>query len=309
MKSHRILEIYNKLLNNQKIDIKKIASEEKKSIRTIERDISEIRDYLLKQNNGNEFIYDRSNKNYSLKNTNEQKFSKSEALAIAKILLDSRAFLKDEMYMLIDKLLKQYTTIEDYKKLIEMIKNEKFHYMELSNKKSFIENLYDYGEVIQNKKKIKIEYRKINGEKVERIVYPVGLMFSEFYFYLLGHIENIDKDEYFQNKDDIFPTIYRVDRIEKLEILSEHFSNIYYSDRFEEGKFRKRIHFMTGGKLRKVRFIYKGSSVEAVLDRIPTARIETKNEDSYLLSAEIFGNGFDKWVKSQGEDVEVISNL
>ena len=49
---------------------------------------------------------------------------------------------------------------------------------------------------------------------VRRVIDPVGLMFSEYYFYLLAHIENIDKEKYFCNKDDFYPTIYRFDRIE-----------------------------------------------------------------------------------------------
>ena len=37
-----------------------------------------------------------------------------------------------------------------------------------------------------------------------------------------------------------------------------------YSDRFEEGEFRKKIPFMYGGKLRKVKFKYSGLSIENV---------------------------------------------
>ena len=45
----------------------------------------------------------------------------------------------------------------------------------------------------------------------------MGLLFSEFYFYLTAFIEGIDRAEHFENADDPFPTIYRVDRIEKLQ--------------------------------------------------------------------------------------------
>lgn len=82
LKSYRILNIYDKLLNNQNINIEQIALEEKTSQRTIERDISEIRDFLLSKNEGEELIYDKKNKNYFLKNSSSQKFTKSETLAI-----------------------------------------------------------------------------------------------------------------------------------------------------------------------------------------------------------------------------------
>lgn len=308
MKSHRILDLYNKIINSEEIDVKKISLEEKVSTRTIERDIVEIKEYLHFRNNIEDCGYDRKKKKYFIEKFVDNKLSKSEVLAICKILLDSRAFLKKEMLKLIDKILKNCVSSEDFKELESMIKNEKFHYIELTNKKSFLKNLYDYGDAVKNKRKIKIKYKRTAGDVVERIVYPVGIMFSEYYFYLLAHIENIDKSK-FENKNDVFPTIYRIDRIQKYEILKEKFSNIYYSNRFEEGKFRKQIYFMTGGKLRKIKFIYKGSSLEAVLDKIPTAEVKEEkiinSKKEYLITAEVFGNGFDKWVKSQGEDIVI----
>ena len=63
---------------------------------------------------------------------------------------------------------------------------------------------------------------------------------------------------------------------------------------------------MFGGKLRKVRFYYKGSNPEPVLDRLPTAEIIEKNDKGYLITAEVFGSGIDMWIRSQGDLVEVV---
>lgn len=305
MKSYRILRIYDKLLNNKQINIARLAQEENASKRTIERDIASLKNFLVSLQDGREIIFDRKKESYILKNSAEQKLDKNEVLAISKILLNSRALLKPEMNLIIDKLIKHCTSFEDYKQLLPMINNEKFHYIELQHKKNFLSYLWDLGEAVRTKKKVKISYVKTNKEIVERVIYPVGLMFSEFYFYLLGHIENADKEK-FKNKNDIFPTIYRVDRIEKFEILKENFKNFYYNDRFEEGEFRKRVQFMTGGKLRKIKFIFKGNSLEAVLDKIPTAKVLEENEKSCVISAEVFGEGIDKWIRAQGDEVEVL---
>ena len=140
---------------------------------------------------------------------------------------------------------------------------------------------------------------------VERTVKPVGIMFSEFYFYLTAFIERTDKESEERHKDDIFPTIYRIDRIQSFKVLDRHF-DIPYRDRFEEGEFRKRIQFMYGGKLRKIKFLYKGKCVEAVLDRFPTAAVINRTDQGYLISAEVFGDGVDMWVRSQGEMVEMV---
>jgi len=111
--------------------------------------------------------------------------------------------------------------------------------------------------------------------------------------------------ENFNVLNDSFPTIYRIDRIQSLKVLKEKY-HVPYRDRFEEGEFRKRIQFMYGGKLRRVRFKYTGYSVEAVLDRLPTAIIESHNNEEYIITAEVFGNGIDMWLRSQGEYVEVL---
>ena len=108
--------------------------------------------------------------------------------------------------------------------------------------------------------------------------------------------------------NDINPTIYRIDRIKSLEILDVHYK-MPYANRFEEGEFRKRIQFMFGGKLRKIKFWYKGLSIESILDRLPTAKVIKEEDNKYLVEAEVFGNGIDMWIRSQGENIELINKL
>lgn len=307
MKNQRILDIYLRLLNNREVNRKKLAKEYKVSERSIHRDISDLRTFLVSTNSLSEIIYDDKTNSYVLINEDNQKLNNSEILAVCKILLDSRAFLKEEMITIINKLMKQCIPIENYAKVSKLVENEKFHYMELQHKKSFINDIWELGEAIQNHYKIEVEYMRMDKKKVKRIIQPVGIMFSEYYFYLLGHIENIDKDKCFENKEDIFPTIYRLDRIQNYKVLNEHFS-IIYKNRFEEGEFRKRVQFMTGGKLRKLTFKYKGNSLEAVLDKIPTAEILEQQEEYTVISAEVFGNGIDRWILSQGKDIEILEN-
>lgn len=306
MKNQRVLDIYLRLLNNREVNRKKLALEYQVSERSIHRDISDLRNFLISTNNSAEIIYDDKSNSYVLVNEDNQKLNNSEILAVCKILLDSRAFLKDEMITIINKLMRQCIPIENYTKVSKLVENEKFHYMELCHKKSFINNIWEIGEAVQNQLKIEVEYKRMDKKVVKRVIQPVGIMFSEYYFYLLGHIDNIDKEKYFANKDDIFPTIYRFDRIESYKILDEHFP-IIYKNRFEEGEFRKRVQFMTGGRLKKITFKYSGTSLEAVLDKIPTAQILEQNDKYSVINAEVFGNGIDRWILSQGKDIELLN--
>ena len=164
-----------------------------------------------------------------------------------------------------------------------------------------MDKLIPLATAIKGNQVIRIKYEKVKGkETVERKLEPLAILFSEYYFYLVGFIKGIDKEKAFENANDPFPTIYRIDRIKELEPLNEGFV-ISSSKRFEEGEFRKRIQFMFGGKLRKVRFKYLGETAEPVLDRLPTARVVGKEGDAYIVEAEVFGKGIDIWVRSQGE--------
>ena len=79
-----------------------------------------------------------------------------------------------------------------------------------------------------------------------------------------------------------------------------------YLERFQEGEFRKRVQFMYGGRLQTIRFQYTGPSIEAVLDRLPTAEIEEQTENGWTVKAEVFGKGIEMWVRSQGEYVRLL---
>lgn len=58
---------------------------------------------------------------------------------------------------------------------------------------------------------------------------------------------------------------------------------------------------MYGGKLNRIRFRYTGPSLEAVLDRLPTAEIVNQDSEGWTICAEVFGKGIDMWLKSQGD--------
>ena len=63
---------------------------------------------------------------------------------------------------------------------------------------------------------------------------------------------------------------------------------------------------MFGGKLQKVKFKGSGMSVEAALDRLPTAKIVDEKDDVYTITAEVFGKGIEMWLKSQENFIELV---
>lgn len=309
-KIERVLGIYTKLINGAIVNKAEEAVNYGVNERSIQRDIDDIRNFMEQSitDSGsiNSIIYDRQEKGYRLEKILQSKFSNSEILAICKILLDSRSVTKVEMENMLNKLIGCCVPETNRKVVKELVSNEAFHYIEPRHKTVFIDKMWDIGQAIQQNLYIEIKYQGIQGSTVKtRRLKPVAIMFSDYYFYMTAFIDDKKVKENFSVLDDAFPTIYRIDRIQELKVLTEHY-HIPYADRFEEGEFRKRIQFMYGGKLRRVKFEYSGYSVEAVLDRLPTAKILSEEDGKFIISAEVFGDGIDMWLRSQGNKVKIL---
>lgn len=309
-KSERILSIYSRLRQGKVIYKAEESLHFDVAQRTIQRDIADIQCFLNNKNSETgeiqEIVFDRQSGGYRLETKLQNCLTGSELLAVCKVLLESRSLVKEEMFPIINKLINTCSDEKQKKLVKEYIGNEMHHYIELQHHEKLLNKLWILEGSIKKQSYIEVEYQRVNNKKlVKRRLKPVGIMFSEFYFYLTAYIEDIDKEEHFSNPNDSFPTIYRVDRIENMQVLDEHFI-VPYAERFEEGEFRKRVQFMYGGRLQKVKLKCKQSIVEAVLDRFPTAEITKRGGEEWEIKVEVFGNGIDMWLKGQGDKVKML---
>ena len=304
-KVERIINLYNRIVEGEVLNKADEAARFGVNERSIQRDLEDIRAYFANDpESDRELIYDRSQKGYVLVQNQKKSLTNSEILTVCKILLESRSLVKDEMYPIIDKLLQCCVPYGNYKKVADLIGNEKFHYLEPHHGKKFADTMWDIGSAVNEHRLMRIRYQKLKEpDKVMRMIQPVGIMFSEYYFYLCAYISASEETPDVPKRP--FPTIYRLDRIAEYEILEDHFY-VPYADRFQEGEFRKRIQFMFGGELRTIKFLYKGLSIEAVLDRFPTAEIINHNDKGWLVKAEVYGDGIDIWLRGQGDLIEVV---
>lgn len=295
----RILSMYDRLKNGESLVKREEADRFQISEKSIQRDLENIRDYLGNEKRNEKLYYNREKQGYILETGQQSWLKNEEIFAVLKVLIESRAFPKHEMDSIIEKLM-NLAHKEDSAVIKQMMSNEKHLYVELNHKKDLLNTLWQLSLAIQSKKVINMHYkREFDEQASERKVKPVGIIFSEYYFYLIA---------YQVGKDFDYPTIYRIDRIEHFEQISIHFK-VPYQDRFQEGEFRKRVQFMYTGKLINVKFKFTGPSPQAVLDRLPTAKVVQKLEDGLIFEAEVFGKGIKMWLLSQGENVEVLGPL
>ena len=310
-KNNRTLDLYTRLCKGKVINKSEEAQKFGVDERSIQRDIDNIRSFLddcavADSTDTRKIIYDRTKKGFIMTGNESALMDNSEILAVSKILLESRAFTKKEITAILDKLVLGCVPRKNMKLVSDLIANEKYHYVELHHKSCIKDKLWEIGNEIKQYNLLEIVYyRQVDSKiPVKRVVQPVAVLFSEYYFYLNAYItEQNEQGKYIRKYD--YPAIFRIDRIKSYRELGEKFE-IPYASRFEEGEYRKRIQFMYAGELVKLQFRYIGENVEAILDRLPTAKIVSEKEGESIIEAEVYGKGILMWLLSQGKMVEVL---
>ena len=296
-KKNRVLDIFYRAMKGENISVSKIASEYGVSTKSISRDINEIKNFLSDNRElvGNaELRYSSGSKSYYLEFENF--LLSKELLAITKMMVGCRAFSKMEILNLLAKL-KNFISYHDKEVLEQLLAKEMYHYQEVNHDcKSVIDNLWQLTRCIHKKIEISVTYYKMNRKLVERRIKPIAIMFTEYYFYLIAC--RSDEEEW-------KPLYYRVDRIINIVEHRIHFEIAENND-FDEGELRNKIQFMFPGEFRKIKFEYTGPSLQAILDRIPTAKVVDVKGNMKIIEAETYGSGINMFLLSQGKTIKVL---
>lgn len=298
-KIFRILNMYEKFNKGESLD-KSFMAEELYNVneRTIRRDIEELNEYFENNDKSKyirEIIKDKKTNRYEMINKSGFKFNDKDVYALSKIILESRAFSKKDMERILNILIYQ---CDDNTTLQKIISNEKFNYVPPKHNKSIIDVIWKISISIQNKNIVDVEYTRQDGTTKKYQLNPLGLVFSEYYFYLIAEFTWSEKHN---------SVVFRVDRLKKYNITNDKFKTEERS-RFEESEFHKRIQFMYTGELINIKFKFWGDSLEAILDRLPTAQIlrYDKKDNRPILKAQVYGEGVKRWILSQKEFLEVL---
>lgn len=301
-KCFRLLQLYERLSRGEVVRKAELAQKFAVTDKTIQRDIEELRAYLAEtRTDAGEasIVYERNRGGYLLSHAASEWLTNEDVLAVCKILLESRAFCKEELDVLLRKLLRQ-TAPQDRAQVRKLILSEQHYYVPLRHGKKLLSAIWELSQHMTTQHTIRISYCRQDGTERMHEVNPVAIMFSEYYFYLIAYLADGRKE---------FPTIFRIDRIAYFEPTGATFRVIHGRKKFSDGEFRKRIQFMYAGELRRVTFDYSGASVEAVLDRLPTAKVVSEKNGVYRITAEVYGSGIDMWLRSQGSAVKVVESL
>ena len=153
-KAGRILSIYTRLKQGKVIYKQEESIRYGVAERTIQRDIVDIQCFLEEHASTSgeiqEIIFEKALGGYVLQTKKKTQLEEKELLAVAKILLESRALTKQELYPIIHKLIHLCSNEADMKLLRELIRNEKFHYVELRHGKPLLDSIWKLEQAVKD---------------------------------------------------------------------------------------------------------------------------------------------------------------
>lgn len=295
-KQERLLEIFFRCLRGESLSVQKLADEYGLSTKSISRNINDLKAFLADHRElvGNtELVYSSQERSYHL--YMDEFLTNKELFALIEVMIGARAFSKEELLTLTNKL-KGFTTATDRPVLNDLIKKELYHYTEVKHDcDSVQETLWKLAKCITEKREITIEYYRADRAWKTHRLRPASVMFTDNYFYLIAFNTEGTPDK---------PLYFRVDRI---KYITEHRKLFTIDDapEFDEGLLRQRSLFMWPGKLRTIQFEFTGSAIQAILDKLPTAKIIERNGRTYTVEADVYGDGIKMWLLSQGKRIKV----
>lgn len=297
-KQDRVLEIFFRGLRGEDLSVQRLADEYEVSTKSITRNINDLKNFLADHRElvgHTELQYSHQDRCYRL--FMDEFLSSKELFSLVEVMIGARAFSKEELLQLTAKL-KKFTTPEDRQKLNELVRKELYHYPEVKHDCESVQDyLWQLVNCIADKQEISIDYYRMDRKWVSHRLRPASVMFTDYYFYLIAFLTEGKTEK---------PYYFRIDRIRQITVHRKKFAT-EATPAFDEGLLRQRSLFMFPGKLQTIRFEFSGPSVQAVLDKLPTAKIIEREGRKSLVEAEVYGNGIKMWLLSQGTWVKVVA--
>lgn len=164
LKTTRVLELYQDFLSGKLINKQQAAEQYHVNVRSIQRDIDSIRDFLSEQCAKEGIVrkieYDKKENGYRLVTQEIEQLSKGEVLALCKILLESRAFTKEQVEKQLQIILNLCVSQKEKSDIEWFISNELFHYHDPAHATVDPDNLWMVAQAIRNQSVLEIEYQK-----------------------------------------------------------------------------------------------------------------------------------------------------
>ena len=203
-KHDRMLDLCLRLMSGEIISKSEEAMKNNVSERTIQRDLDDLRAFFDEKSQrtgeNRSLCYDHHLRGYRIMQENQNAFSDGETLAVSKVLLESRAFTREEITDILTKLMKNCVPRQNADRVKTLISNELHYYLPTQNSSPSMDKIWQIGVAINETRFLEIQYTRQNGDLSQKEIEPVAIMFSEFYFYLLAYDRSVTEKKDFNEK-------------------------------------------------------------------------------------------------------------
>lgn len=238
MKSDRMLWTYSRLINGETLNKKELAQHFHVTERSIQRDLEALRSFLAEQCLPHTIVYDKKDRGYRMERGGQSVPSSGEILAVCKILLASRSLCQAEMLSLTDKLIACCAPREQ-EAAASMIACERHNYRSPQDHGPVLDGLWEIGQAVEGYLVMEIAYRQPDGEIVCCSLEPVGLLFSECHFCLVGFPQEEPLGKGVETPDAPLPAVFRLDRIQRFTVTEKPIASPaaarFRAEAFEKG--------------------------------------------------------------------------
>ena len=198
-KVRRVLSLYDRLSTGRIIYLKDELNATGMSDRSFKRDITELRNYLAERvvdgDGKKEVVYDRNRNCYYMTDEKSGLPDYQKIFALAKILLGSKGLSVIEMNQVVEYMLSFCSDESKRKEIKKYLANEVINYQGPNHGKDLLNMLWKIAQAAEYERKVKVLYQRLEEhKKVERILKPLGVLFSEYYFYMLAIIDGVPSE-------------------------------------------------------------------------------------------------------------------
>lgn len=283
----RMLSLYSKLVQGEKVNKTVFCFENDCSLRSFDRDIEDIRLYLSEVFSVTELKYDRLENVYFIEGAGRPELEYVEYLFLDRVLKDTSALREDEFRGLLSHL---YLNTEKHGNRTVPAKEE---YLSPSHNKALLKIHGDMVSAINAKKCIRIKYSKADGKEVEKDIIPCCVKYDLGYLYMIG---------FRADGHDRYPAYYRLDRIYSFAIVRNQLDTEQQKVQDYIKNYSKGITQMYGGKYVEVTLKCNEKYYPYLYDKFHNLEITETSGNNIEVRIKVFEEGFVKWMSSQPVD-------
>lgn len=288
----RVASMLVRMMQGETIYVKNEAEQSSQTVRSTQRDIKSIREYIKNMSMNLKVIPKRRPARYYITKENDIPFE--EVLALLQIVISTRAFNKNEFDKLHDRLLNQLSKA-DRKKAATLTNSTVAKYTPVKSEYNLLDRIKDFSNYINDE--LTVDFKYLNSNRIVRheMALPVSIYFDTFYFYVVMYNEEANQS-----------FSCRLDRFVDYTALKAQKIKMSRQLKKDDGAERNNTYLLNYGN--KVDFeIYYSGYPQTALDRLPNSKVKKTLDKEVLIEGSAYTQGLVLWIMGQGSRVRVKS--